>query len=141
MQIQSSKVLANSRRIVATALVLFTCLVAHGQNFQPSIVGTWEGLIYSNASVTNASMLQCVFTPQGEYTCILSKAGLGAFRHWGTYRIIGNELEIEIRGHQPENIVMPGSDHAEIVSLTADYLITKAFGGGIYVVSQLRRVQ
>lgn len=148
MQAHTHKLCGSARIYITTALLLLSSSLVQAQSPRALIVGTWEGVMFTNDPGTNGTTVQFVFSPQGKYTCMLSN---GVARHWGSYQVMGNEIELEIKGHQPESITMPRTDRSEIVSLTASSLITRQFAESIssetgallrvYCVTKLRRVQ
>jgi hypothetical protein len=141
MQAQTHKLLGSFLFYVVVALILVSGVSVQAQDVQPSVVGAWQGVMYSNLPAANGASAQCVFFLTGEFSCMVSKPGFVAVRQWGRYRVMANEIEFEIEGHEPESVTMPATDHSEIVSLTAYALTTRAFAEGIYTVLDLRRVQ
>lgn len=142
MQTARNRLFGNRRRYVAIALFLFSWVSVRARVPEPTLVGTWEGTIHSPAfPAANEARVQCVFLPQGDYTCMVFKPGIGAARQWGRYRTMAGEIDLEIEGHEPESLTMPSTDHAEIVSLTLKSLITRSWVMGSYVYTYYHRVQ
>ena len=142
MQYQTKNLFSNSRKYIATTLLLLCCVSLYAQSSGATLVGTWQGVIFSpTIPAANGASVQCVFLPQGNYTCIVSKPGIGMVRHWGSYQAMAGEIELEIKGHEPDSVTMPPTDHAEIVSLTHNSLKTRAWTQGSYVYIIYRRVQ
>jgi len=121
------------------ALVLLSG-IAFAQNSQVTVVGRWEGVMfYPAVPAANGAYVECVFSLNGDYTCLASKPGIGMVRHWGEYRIWANQVDLEIKGHQPESVDMAPTDHFEIVSLTRDSMQTRAWVLGTYAYTNFRR--
>lgn len=128
-----------SKNWIMLVLVLLSG-ISFAQNSTVTLVGSWEGVMYSpHAPAANGAGVQCVFSQKGEYTCMASRADIGAIRHWGVYRVMANEIELEIKGHEPDSVDMPPTDHLEIVSLTSYSMQTRTWLQGSYVYINFRR--
>lgn len=142
MQTQTCTLFGSVRRYVATVLLLFVWMSGEAQTFQPTLIGTWQGVIFSpSVPAANGATVQCVFSANGEYTCMVSKPGVGMVRHWGRYRAMAREVDFEIKGHEPDSVTMPPSDHMEILSLTTHSLKTRAWAMGSFAYTNFRRVE
>jgi hypothetical protein len=128
-----------SKHRITLALVLLSG-IAFSQNSGNPLVGSWDGVMFCPAvPASSGAKVQCVFSLNGDYACLASRPGIGTVGHWGKYRVMANQIDLEIRGHEPQSVDMAPADHLEILSLTNYSLLTRSWIQGSYAYINFQR--